>query len=113
MDQKDENNLGMLCHLLAFSGFIIPFGGFIGPLVLWLMKKDESAFVDHHGREALNFQITMAICLILSSILIFVFIGLLLVPIFLIINVVFIIIASIAAQKGEQYTYPMTIRLIK
>lgn len=113
MDQKEENNMGMLCHLLAFAGFVIPFGGIIGPLVLWLMKKDESAFVDHHGKEAINFQITMAIGFVISAILTVIVIGVLMIFALLIANIIFIIIASIAAQKGEQYTYPMTIRLIK
>ena len=58
---KDEKNLGMLCHLI---GIIFPV---IGPLVIWLIKKDEMAFVDYNGKEALNFQITIAICWVISS----------------------------------------------
>ena len=53
----------MFCHLLGFANYLIPLGGILGPLVLWMLKKDESRDVDEQGRESVNFQITMAICL--------------------------------------------------
>ena len=55
----DEKNIGMLAHLLVFSGYVVPFGNIIGPLVIYLIKKDESAYIRHHAVEALNFQISM------------------------------------------------------
>lgn len=58
---RSEKNYAMLCHLVAFSGFIIPFGSIIGPLVMWLIKKEESEFINYHGKESLNFQISIAI----------------------------------------------------
>ena len=54
---KDEKTWAMLCHLSAVAGFVIPFGSILGPLVVWLIKKDEMPIVDLHGKKSLNFQI--------------------------------------------------------
>ena len=110
---KDERMWGMLCHLIAFSGYIIPFGSVLGPLIIWLIKKDEMPFVDDQGKESLNFQLTMMIAVIISLILVFVFIGFLLLGIIIIYQIVVIIIASIKANDGVKYRYPYTIRFIK
>ena len=53
---KDERTWGMLCHLLALGGFVFPFGSVLGPLVMWLIKREESRFVDFHGRQSMWFQ---------------------------------------------------------
>ena len=110
---KDERMWGMLCHLIAFSGFIVPFGSLIGPLIIWLVKKDEMPFVDDQGKESLNFQLTMFIAVIVSIILMFVFIGFLLLGVIIIFQIVVVIIASIKASDGVRYRYPFAIRLIK
>ena len=110
---KDERTWGMLCHLLALSGFIIPFGSIIGPLIIWLIKKDEMNFVDDQGKESINFQLTMLIAFIVSAILMLVAIGFLLVVILAIFDVVVIVIASIKANDGVRYRYPYTIRFLK
>lgn len=104
---KDDCNMAMLAHLLGI------FTGFVGALVLWLIKKDESPFVAEEAREALNFQITIAIGFIASWILAFVLIGLILMPILIIVNLVFCIVAAVAASKGQHYRYPFAIRLVK
>ena len=96
----------MLCHL---SGLV----GFIGPLVVWLVKKNEFPTVDVHGKEALNFQITVLIALVVSCALMTVCIGFLLAPAVAIANTVFVIIASIKVNNGEPYKYPFALRLIK
>lgn len=110
---KDERMWGMLCHLLAFSGYLIPLGSILGPLVVWLIKKDEMPFVDDQGKESLNFQITMLIAMIVSIILIFVLIGFVLLGVLIIYQIVVIIMASIKANDGVMYRYPYTIRFIK
>ena len=110
---KEECTWGMLCHLTAFSGFLIPFGNVIGPLIIWLIKKDQMPFVDDQGKESLNFQITMLIAYIISGILMLVLIGFLLIVVVGIFDIVMLIIASIKASEGVQYRYPYTIRLIK
>lgn len=110
---KEARTWGMLCHLSALAGYIIPFGNVIGPLVFWLLKKEEFPFVEEQGKEALNFQITMAICGIVATVLIAVVIGLLLLPAVAIFNLVMIIMGSIKANKGESFRYPISIKFIK
>ncbi len=103
----DERNLAMLAHLLGIVS------GFVGALIIWLIKKDQSAFVDEQGKEALNFQITVMIAFVGSWILMFVLIGMLLMPLVLLGNLVFCILAAVAVSKGEHYKYPFAIRLLK
>ena len=110
---KEERTWGMLCHLLALSGFLIPFGSIIGPLVIWLIKKDEMEFVNDQGKESINFQLTMLIAFIISAILMLIAIGVLLMAILAVFDVVVIIIASIKANDGIRYRYPYAIRFLK
>lgn len=110
----DQRTPGMLCHLLALVALLgIPFGNILGPLIMWLVKKDEMPFVNDQGKESLNFQITMAIAAIVAGISILVLIGFLLLPAVLIVWLVFTIIGSIKASNGEYYRYPFALRLIK
>lgn len=104
---------GMLCHLLAFSGYMIPFGSVLDPLVIWMIKKDEMPFVEDQGKESLNFQLTMLIAVIVSGILVFVLIGIPMLAVLIIFQIVVIIVASIKANEGVKYRYPYTIRFIK
>ncbi|MCA0758243.1 DUF4870 domain-containing protein [Paenibacillus sp. N4] len=110
---KEEKTYGMLCHLLSLSGLIVPFGSIIGPLVIWLIKKDQSHFVDMHGKESLNFQISVAIYSIVSALLMLVLIGFALAIAVFIFWIVYTIIASIRASEGKDYRYPLTIRFLK
>jgi uncharacterized Tic20 family protein len=111
---KQDRTWAMFCHLTSLSACIgIPFGNIIGPLVVWLIKKDEFAIVDEHGKESLNFQISLSIYSIISFFLCFAFIGFVLLPAILIAGLVFVIIATLKANKGEPYRYPLTIRFIK
>ena len=110
---EQERMWGMLCHLSAFAAFIIPFGSLIGPFIVWMIKKDEMPFVNDQGKESLNFQISILIYSIVAALLIFIVIGIFLLIAVAIADIVFVIIASIAANKGESYRYPMTLRLIK
>ena len=110
---KDETMWGMLCHLSGLALLTgIPFANVIGALVVWLIKKDEMPFVDDQGKEALNFQISVSIYAIVSAVLIFVLIGIVLLPAVLIFALVMIIIASLKANQGEAYRYPLCIRFI-
>jgi uncharacterized Tic20 family protein len=117
MDQngltKDDRTFGMLCHLVALAGCVIPFGNIIGPLVIWLIKKDQSAFVNDQGKESLNFQISLTIYGIVSAILIFVLIGILTSIVLGIFWLIMIIMASVKANEGIAYRYPLTIRFLK
>lgn len=111
---KEDYTMGMLCHLVTFLGYVgVPFGNIVGPLVIWLMKKDQDAFVDETGKEVLNFQISVTIYAIVCGLLFLVFIGIILLPILLIATVVYTIIGAMKANEGQVYRYPFTIRFIK
>lgn len=110
---KNEQTMGMFCHLLAFAGYVFPFGNIIGPLILWSVKRQEMPFVESEGKESLNFQISVTLYTLISLVLCLVLIGLFLLPAVLIAEIVFVIIASIKAANGESYRYPLCIRFIK
>jgi uncharacterized Tic20 family protein len=105
---KDAITMGMLCHLLGI------FTGFLGPLIIWLIKKDTSPFVDDQGKESLNFQIVALIACLICIPLNFVFcLGAILMLAIQVARIVFGILATIQANKGVAYRYPVTFRLIK
>jgi hypothetical protein len=107
----DEKTFGMLTHLSALLFLILPsFGNVIGPLVVWLLKKDQSEWIDRQGKESLNFQISITIYAILSGILVIVLIGFLLLPLLFIFWLIFVIIASVKVSNGEEFHYPLAIR---
>jgi len=113
MDQKQERTWGMLCHLSALAAFIFPFGNIFGPLIVWLVKKDESPFVDDQGKESLNFQISFTIYCIFAAILAVILIGFILLIALGIAFLILVIIASVKANEGEEFRYPFTIRLVQ
>ena len=110
---REERNWGMYCHLAAFAGFIIPFGNIIGPLIIWLTKREDFPSIDRQGKEALNFQITMTIYFIVAFLLVFVLIGIVLVPALIVAQIIFITLAAMKAQDGGFYHYPFTIHFLK
>ncbi len=103
---NDERTMALLMHLLTLVS------GFIGPLILWLVKRDESPFLDHHGKEALNFQISLIFYWIGTIIAMLFLIGLLIIPILLIVQLLFPILAAVAGNRGDYYRYPLTLRII-
>ncbi|ADE54828.1 conserved hypothetical protein [Coraliomargarita akajimensis DSM 45221] len=112
--EQGDRTAAALCHLLSFTQFLgVPLGGILGPLILWLVKRNDDALIDECGKEAVNFQISMFIYLMVSVVLIFLVVGILLLPVVLILNVVYTIIAAIRASEGESYRYPFTIRFIQ
>ncbi|WP_372812003.1 DUF4870 domain-containing protein [Pseudoalteromonas nigrifaciens] len=111
--KKDDRTWAMLCHLSALSGFIVPLGSVIGPLIVWLIKKMTMPIVDIHGKKALNFQITMMIAYFVCFLLKFVVIGVILLPIVAIFSFVMVIIAAVKANDGKEFDYPLSLNLIK
>jgi len=113
---KEERTMAMLCHLISFSGYIVPFGNIIGPLVIWLIKKEEMPLVDNQGKESLNFQITLTIAFLVLLVLSIVpFAICLTLPVILgltVASLIFVIIATIKSNDGIPYRYPCTIRFI-
>lgn len=111
---KEVRLWATFAHLSGFAGFIVPLvGNILGPLIIWLIKKEDSQVIGEHAKEALNFQISITIYTLVSYVLVLVLIGVPIVIALVIFDIVFVIKASIAANKGEYYKYPLTIRLIK
>lgn len=104
---SDERTMAILSHILCIIG------SFIAPLIIYLLKKDESVYVKEHALESLNFQITMIILYIISGILVLILVGFLLIWALSIINLILIIIATIKASENKLYKYPINFRLIK
>jgi uncharacterized protein len=110
----DERTWGMIAHLSAFAWFVAPvLGAIIGPLVVWLVKRDQSAFVEAQAKEALNFNISVAIGLLVCALLALVFVGVLLAAVLWIAWLVLTIVAAIRAGEGVDYRYPFSLRLVK
>ena len=103
----------VLCHASALLGlFFHFFGHLLGPLIVWLIKRDLSPEADANGKESLNFQISMLIYDIVAGILCIVLIGIPILIALWILNTVFVIIASVKTSEGKFYRYPFTIRFL-
>ena len=98
---QDDKTMAMLAYILGI------FTGFIGPLVLWLVKKDQSKFIAYHSLQALLLHAVVTIGYVLSSVLVVVFIGFLTYPAFFVLGLVFSILAGLAANKGDWYDIPV------
>jgi uncharacterized protein len=105
--KPEDKTMAMLCHLLGIVTW------FLGALIIWQIKKDQSKFVDDQGKEALNFQLTMLIAYLIAAATCLLGIGFFIVPVIGIVDVIFCIIGGIAANRGEYYRYPFALRLIK
>jgi uncharacterized Tic20 family protein len=103
----NDKTMGMLSHVLGI------FFGFLGPLIIWLTQKDTSPWAGDEAKEALNFQITLAIGWFAAGVLTFVFIGLLLLPVIGLVSLIFSIMGAMEANKGNHYRYPFALRLIQ
>lgn len=107
-----DRKLAMVMHLSALLGYVMPFANLLVPLVIWLLKKDESPALDRVGREVLNFNISILIYAIVSAVLALVLIGFLLLAALWVFGLVVTIIASVRANEGSFYHYPVTIRFL-
>ena len=130
LPSQDERNMGLLVHLISFSSLVFPLGNIVGPLIVWMVKKDQSEFVNEHGKESLNFQVTTTIVMIAAiAVGVFMAIGsgisdnelgiagsVLAVIAFVVAYSLFIlivvIIAALKANNGEMFRYPASIRFI-
>lgn len=111
---KKAQQWAMLTHVSALCMLLgIPFGNIIGPLLLWTFKRSVHPSVDDAGKEAINFQITYTIYMLISGLLCYVLIGFALLPIIVIVDIILTILAVSAADKGQAYRYPLTIRFLK
>jgi uncharacterized Tic20 family protein len=111
---SDTRTWCVLCHAAALLGLFFHFLGHIfGPLIVWMLKRGESPEIDAHGKESLNFQLSMLIYDAVALILCFILIGIPILIVLWILNTVLVIVASIKASDGVLYRYPFTIRFIK
>ncbi len=104
---SDEKTLGMLAHILTIVA------SFIAPMVIYILKKDESSFVTAHAKESLNFQLTVIIAYFISFILMFILIGFPLIILVSLGSLILVIIATVRVSEGKLYKYPFCIRFIK
>jgi uncharacterized Tic20 family protein len=118
---SDARNFAMLCHILSLAGLVIPFGNVIGPLVMWLVKRDDP-FVDEHGKESVNFQISVTIYSVAIMVLMFVLIFaseiafvllILAMVVGFVLEIVVVVRAALKASRGESYRYPLSFRFIR
>jgi uncharacterized protein len=111
---ENDRTWGMLAHLSALTGVVVwLLGCIIGPLVVWIVRRDQSAFVAEHAREALNFNITVVLAALVCMVLMMVFVGFILGTALFVVWLVFTLIAAIKASEGEHYRYPFSLRLVK
>ena len=112
MPSRDARLWAMWCHLGALVGYVlIPFGSIIVPAIIWLTKRGSDPFIDAHGRESLNFQVTLILYIVVAVILCVVLVGFVLVPILYIGGIILTIHAAIHANDGRPYYFPFTIRM--
>ena len=111
---REARKWAMLCHLVALVGLLGNGVGFLlGPLVVWLLKREDDPFVDEQGKEAVNFQITMFIAALICAPFVLVLIGILFLIVIGLMMTIFPIIGAIKANEGESYRYPLSFRFIK
>jgi hypothetical protein len=111
---SNERTFATFCHLGVYLGWsILPVAGFfLGPMIVWLLKKDESAFADHHGREAMNFQISCILWMLISIPLCLIGVGFITFILAALASLLMPIYAALKAADGQWYKYPLTWRFI-
>jgi uncharacterized Tic20 family protein len=110
---KEERTWSVAVHLSALSALLIPLGHLLGPLVIWLIRRGDMPMVDRHGKEALNFQITVTLASFLCGLLTFIGVGLVLLFVLLVADAVLVIMAALKTSRGEAFSYPFTWRVIR
>ena len=107
-------NMAMLCHLIAFGGFLLPFGNIIGPVIVWMTNKAGSDFVNEHGKASVNFQMSLTIFFVISTVLILLIgpIAIAIIAGLVLYAVVMIIVNSVKAHNGEDGEYSITITFL-
>ena len=123
-DQLDENvpatatdqearQWALFLHLSVFAGYLVPLAGLIAPIAIWQLKKDQIPGINEHGKNLMNFMISMFIYSLVAGLLTFVLIGFLILPILLIVGIALPIMAAIKGNNGEIWKYPLTIQFLK
>ncbi|UIP32356.1 DUF4870 domain-containing protein [Stutzerimonas kunmingensis] len=114
LPNREARQWAMFCHYSSFFWFLAPMiGNVIGPLIVWQLKKDMDPFVDQQGKEALNFQLTFSIVMMICGLLAWILIGFPLMVLVSVVALVLVVIAGIRANGGKPYRYPFCWRLVK
>ena len=106
LNESEFHTWAMFIHLSQLCGYLVPLAGLIVPIVLWQMKKDESEYIDRHGKIVINWIITVVIYAIISAILCFIVIGIPMLWVLGLVAIIFPIIAGIKANEGTEWSYP-------
>ncbi|WP_422136243.1 DUF4870 domain-containing protein [Endozoicomonas sp. ALD040] len=112
---SNEKNWAVFSHILTLFGCVLPGTNLLIPFLIWYQKKDQSMFIAHHAKESLNFQITVTLVIAIWGLLNAVLIGLLflpLIPFAVVFALIFVIRASMKASRGDEYRYPVCLRLV-
>ena len=109
----EERNWAMLCHLSTFAGYLFPLANILAPLVVWAIKREGHPLVDDQGKEALNFQISITLYVLIALAFSLILIGIPFLLGLLIADLVLTLVAAVKAADGELYRYPATLRLIR
>jgi uncharacterized protein len=108
-----HRNQAALCHVLGFCGFVLPFGHILAPFIWWLVRRDESPYVDVVGKEVINFQLSMTLYYSVSFLLCLLLIGFVFLLLLMLVHIFCMIKATIRALNEDAYYYPMTIRFLR
>lgn len=106
---SDERIFSLLCHLIA----LVPYLGIIGPLLIWLLRKDVYAEVNRQGRDSINFQLSIWIYSLAAGLLVFMGIGALIITLIGILNLIVVVVASIKSYNGERFEYPLSLKILQ
>ncbi|GGQ28209.1 DUF4870 domain-containing protein [Shewanella litoralis] len=110
---KPARDIGLLIHAASFAGYVFPLGSVLGPLIVWLMKRDEYEFANQCGKNCLNFKLSLIIYAMISAVLILVGVGVLLLAALALLDIICTIIAIVKASDGIAYQYPLSIKFLK
>ena len=110
---QEARNTAVAAHLSTLAGLVVPFGSVIGPLAVWLTRRDRDPFIDDSGREALNFGISIAIYGLVALVAALMLVGIPLLIVGMVAWVVLACLAAVNASQGQAYRYPLTLRLVR
>ncbi|QKZ11239.1 DUF4870 domain-containing protein [Spirosoma sp. KUDC1026] len=113
LSDSDSRTWAVITHLSAIPGSFVVIGSVIAPLIIWQIQKERSEFVNFHGKEAVNFNITMALAAAVCFVLFLILVGIFLIWIVGAVWLIFTVIAAIKASNGEYYRYPISFRFIR
>lgn len=114
LPSKEDQSWAIALHLSGFAGLPLPpLGQILAPLIIWLLKRSQSAYLDYVGKEVLNFQISYTIYTVLATALCYLCIGFIFLPVVFVLWIIFMIIAAVKTSNGEGYAYPLTIKFLR